>query len=129
MKKCTYCGKEYFDEALVCAIDQQPLESDASTPSYNKAQLSLSPVVRLVAASFVCLLILAIAIPNLGEIVRPNTKIKEGSQIVYGWHDALCVAIILAPLILILIGVARSRIIECVGWVLLLIVVVLMFSS
>jgi hypothetical protein len=25
MKKCTYCGTEYPDEALVCAIDGQPL--------------------------------------------------------------------------------------------------------
>jgi hypothetical protein len=26
MKKCTYCGKEYPDEAEVCAIDHEPLE-------------------------------------------------------------------------------------------------------
>jgi hypothetical protein len=25
MKQCTYCGKEYSDEASVCAIDGQPL--------------------------------------------------------------------------------------------------------
>ena len=25
MKQCTYCGKEYSDEAALCAIDQQPL--------------------------------------------------------------------------------------------------------
>jgi hypothetical protein len=25
MKRCTYCGKEYDDEATVCAIDAQPL--------------------------------------------------------------------------------------------------------
>lgn len=29
MKKCTYCGKEYPDNASVCAIDQEPLESDS----------------------------------------------------------------------------------------------------
>jgi len=28
MKKCTYCGKEYPDDAKVCAIDQEPLASD-----------------------------------------------------------------------------------------------------
>src|ERR1700722_7366901 len=25
MKKCDYCGKEYPDDASVCALDQQPL--------------------------------------------------------------------------------------------------------
>ena len=31
MKKCTYCGKEYPDEAEVCAIDQEPLEKTGLT--------------------------------------------------------------------------------------------------
>jgi hypothetical protein len=30
MKKCTYCGKEYPDEALACAIDGQPLRDTTS---------------------------------------------------------------------------------------------------
>jgi len=33
MKKCTWCGKEYPEDAVVCAIDQQPLESDAPAPA------------------------------------------------------------------------------------------------
>ena len=33
MKKCTYCGKEYPEEALVCAIDQEPLQSDTPMPN------------------------------------------------------------------------------------------------
>ena len=28
MKKCTWCGKEYPDDATVCAMDQQPLQSN-----------------------------------------------------------------------------------------------------
>ncbi len=31
MKKCTWCGKEYPDEASVCALDQQPLTSAAGS--------------------------------------------------------------------------------------------------
>ena len=27
MKRCTYCGKEYPDGAVVCVVDEQPLES------------------------------------------------------------------------------------------------------
>jgi hypothetical protein len=30
VKKCTYCGKKYPDEATVCPVDQQPLTSDGS---------------------------------------------------------------------------------------------------
>jgi len=26
MKRCTYCGREYPDEATACSLDQQPLE-------------------------------------------------------------------------------------------------------
>ena len=33
MKRCTYCGKEYSDDAVVCAIDQEPLDSDQPDPS------------------------------------------------------------------------------------------------
>jgi len=32
MKKCTYCGKEYPDEASICANDAQPLR-DVAAPS------------------------------------------------------------------------------------------------
>jgi len=30
MKKCSYCGKEYPDDALVCAVDHEPLLTDGS---------------------------------------------------------------------------------------------------
>jgi hypothetical protein len=42
-------------------------------------------------------------------------------KIEYGWPDALCIAIIVVPL-LVFVGAARSRTTETIGWVLLLIV-------
>jgi hypothetical protein len=33
MKRCTYCGKEHPEEALICAIDHEPLLSDIPTPN------------------------------------------------------------------------------------------------
>ncbi len=38
VKKCTYCGKEYPDEATVCAVDQQALKSDARAPATPNAE-------------------------------------------------------------------------------------------
>lgn len=36
MKACTYCGKEYPDEATTCSIDQQPLGS--FSPVYSRIE-------------------------------------------------------------------------------------------
>jgi hypothetical protein len=33
MKKCAYCGKEYPDDATICAIDQTPLTPDGQPPA------------------------------------------------------------------------------------------------
>ena len=44
MKKCSYCGKEYPDEASVCVIDREPLESNVSTPhSDSEVNTATSP--------------------------------------------------------------------------------------
>lgn len=40
MKQCTYCGKEYSDEASACAIDGQPLRDAIPVPAAS----SPSPV-------------------------------------------------------------------------------------
>ncbi len=31
MKRCVQCGKEYPDDILICAVDQQPLQQIASS--------------------------------------------------------------------------------------------------
>src|SRR5258706_11991696 len=88
-----------------------------SPPSSRRAM-----VVRLVGASFICLLILAITGPDLGSVTLPNHKIG------YGWKDAICVSIIVAPLIPIFIGASFSRAgVEYLGWALLLILLVVRF--
>ena len=33
MRTCSYCGKQYPDDAVVCAIDQQPLAELAELPA------------------------------------------------------------------------------------------------
>ena len=47
MKKCTYCGKEYADEATECAVDQLPLRRvgspDPTEQAPNAAPAGYSP--------------------------------------------------------------------------------------
>jgi hypothetical protein len=75
-----------------------------------KKRASFFRISQLVAASVVCVFILAGLCPSLGSVSLPNHKIG------YGWRNALAVAIVIAPLVLILIGAAFSRITEIVGW-------------
>ena len=88
-----------------------------------KRRASFFRVAQVVAASAVCLFILAVMVPSLGSVSLPNHKIG------YGWRDALAIVIVIAPLVLILIGAAFSRIIEMVGWSLFFAVLFLCFIS
>ncbi|HEX5219895.1 MAG TPA: hypothetical protein VFZ59_10030 [Verrucomicrobiae bacterium] len=67
-----------------------------------------------IVATCCCLLVLAIAIPNLGSVTLPNHRIG------YGWSDALAVAMMIIPLIVIFVGAIYSRVVEYVGWALAL---------
>ena len=69
-------------------------------------------LVGRVVFSSCCALVLAVAIPNLGSVALPN------HQIGYGWRDALAVAILVIPLIVIWIGAIYSRVLEFIGWAL-----------
>lgn len=86
-----------------------------------KNRASFFRVAQLVAASAVCLFILAVMIPSLGSVSHPNHKIG------YGWRDAIAVLIVVTPLVLILIGSAFSRITEIIGWSLFFAVLFLCF--
>ena len=60
--------------------------------------------------SLFCVFVLAVAIPNLGSVTLPNDRIG------YGWRDALSVASMVIPLIVIFIGAIYSRAVEYLGW-------------
>jgi hypothetical protein len=55
MKSCTYCGKEYPDEASVCAIDGQPLRSVVPMPPVT-AQTPASEYQRIIDGEHIKLL-------------------------------------------------------------------------
>jgi hypothetical protein len=49
MKKCTYCGQEYPDDATVCAIDQQPLApvgQPAAASADKSSKVPVAPAVK-----------------------------------------------------------------------------------
>ena len=69
-------------------------------------------IVARILSACCCLLVLAIAIPNLGSVTLPNRRIG------YGWRDALSVAVMIIPLAVIFVGAIYSRVVEYVGWVL-----------
>lgn len=43
MKTCSYCGKEYPDDAEVCALDQQPLKGLAEASAGNASPKVICP--------------------------------------------------------------------------------------
>lgn len=53
MKRCTYCGKEYGDEASVCALDGQPLRvvipASIPAPASEKQQIIDAEHIKLLA--------------------------------------------------------------------------------
>jgi hypothetical protein len=51
MKKCSYCGAEYPDDALVCAVDQTPFDAErAAMRDSVKSFLSLGALPSEAAA-------------------------------------------------------------------------------
>jgi len=57
MKKCTYCGKEYEDDATICLIDHEPLTSAPSPPPSSSDTFDAMPesstAARLILGSIV----------------------------------------------------------------------------
>ena len=100
-----------------------PSASTPSGPAGKPAMPRKTMVrVRLFLASVLCLINLAVAIPNLGHI-DPRTQ-----NIRWGTEDMISLAIILTPLILIFVGYGRSKIVEGVGWLSLIATLILRFS-
>jgi len=64
MKKCTYCGKEYTDDKMVCDLDGQPvIDPTAQPPPKPKEKnmtteyLKQKDYIRAFAFYYVCILV------------------------------------------------------------------------
>ncbi len=78
--------------------------------------------VRLFVAPVLCLINLAVTIPNLGHMDEGTHTIR------WSMEDMASMAIILTPLILIFVGYGRSKIVEGVGWLSLIATLILRLS-
>lgn len=72
---------------------------------------------------FLCLLILAATIPNLGRIDPVSHKIY------YVRQDWYWIAMVITPMILILLGINRSKVLEGIGWVLMCILLAMVIAT
>jgi hypothetical protein len=71
-------------------------------------------MLRLVAATILCLVKMTMVLPNL--------LTYSNHQFSYETGTAYCIAWMVSPLILIFVGAVRSRIVEEMGWTLLTLV-------
>ena len=99
------------------ACSDNSVTSEATTQRNHRR----TKVFRLSFATLICLVILAITLPNLGQIDLASHTTT------YGVPDGVCIAVVICPLILIFVGAARWEMAECIGWALLLVVLFLRF--
>jgi hypothetical protein len=88
----------------------------APTTKYQKASL--------IGITIICLMNLAITLPNLGRIANgnddiPRFSIPRGfpSRIYYSWLDVLYVVVAVLPIVLVYVGVRYHPFISALGWV------------
>lgn len=81
MKRCSYCGKTYPDDATICAIDQTPLE-DAEPPKRRivRGVYLAVPRARKIPVSLliVSYLFLLAAVPSIFAVCLVSWLIYEG---------------------------------------------------
>jgi hypothetical protein len=87
------------------------------TPAPRSSRLGL--ILRLIGASLLCFLNLAIVLPNL--------KTYSNHQFSYGPGTAYVLAWLFSPLIPIFIGAACCRLVEEIGWALLILFLAMQF--
>jgi hypothetical protein len=87
------------------------------TPASRSSRLGV--ILRLVAATVLCLVKMTIVLPNLFTYSNHQFSYESGS--------ACCIAWMVSPLILIFVGAVRSRLVEEIGWTLLILVLAARF--
>jgi hypothetical protein len=86
-----------------------------------KRSSRLSIILRIVGASFLCFVNLAITLPNMRTV--------SNHQVSCGPGTAAYLAFFVAPLILVFVGMKWCRLVEEIGWALLIVFLAARFIS
>jgi hypothetical protein len=81
MKKCSYCGAEYPDDAVMCAIDHTPLGSLSPSLEHKHSGIGIASFVISTAVG--CLMMAAICVAGILAAHRiPGERTYPGQTVV-----------------------------------------------
>jgi hypothetical protein len=106
MKKCTYCGKRYPDEATVCETDANPLvpiKVATVAPPLTADMTWLDRYFVGKSDGFLGSIKLALPLSIIGIAACKHPTARKNALINFGWH---MVAVGLALIILIILKLA-----------------------
>jgi hypothetical protein len=84
MRKCSYCGAEYPDDAVVCAVDQTPLVIE---PRGKIDDAARSPFGLAITGGLASLLICTAIYFTIGRIMRDIVRMRGGDLGVPASYD------------------------------------------
>jgi hypothetical protein len=85
MKKCTYCGTEYPDDALICSIDKQPLQSDVPTPGSEAGAANSAAFINSLRPNSVKLAIGCLTVSFVISLIQELTIIRADLRTRFGY--------------------------------------------
>src|SRR5271154_6632012 len=81
MKKCSHCGAEYPDNAVICAIDQTPL--DNQPPSLGKGHSGIGIASFVISIAVGCFMMVTLCVAAILAAHRiPGARTYPGQTVV-----------------------------------------------
>src|SRR5262245_60531817 len=91
MKKCTYCGAEYSDDAVMCAVDHTPL--DNPPPMLVRQHSGIGIASFFISIAVGCLMIVTLQATATLATHRIPGELMYPGQAVVGWMVIFLVAV------------------------------------
>lgn len=81
MKKCSYCGTEYSDDAVICPTDRTPLDPAQPAPAKGHSGLGIASFVASIVVGGLMLVVL-VAATLLSAHRHPGERTYPGQTLV-----------------------------------------------